>query len=242
MSKLAYTEVRVLVGGYDLSGRTSKVAISEEFDKAAAEDFLSAAHWNLPGLPTVAFSHEGQADSAASPLGVEDLLVAALGSANALTVCPLGLAVGGPAKFTRAMEFGHEFGGQLGEVYAFRVSGEGNGEMLIPGTIAGQGAKTTTGQGAAYNLGAVTAAQRLYGVLHVTAVSGGSPTLDVIVESDDAQGFGSPVTRLSFTQRATIGAEFKSAAGPFTDTWWRLKWTLGGSTPNFTILGAVGIR
>jgi hypothetical protein len=76
----------------------------------------------------------------------------------------------------------------------------------------------------------------------VIAAGGTLPTLDVTVQSDDAEGFASPTTRLTFTQKSAIGAEFITpVAGPITDTWWRVSWAIGGTTPTFGIVACVGI-
>jgi hypothetical protein len=94
-----------------------------------------------------------------------------------------------------------------------------------------------------YALGAATATQHLYGVLHVLAVSGTNPTLDVVIQSDDAEGFASGTTRGTFTQKTAVGSQFLTpVAGPVTDTHWRCTWTIGGTnTPSFTIALVVGI-
>jgi hypothetical protein len=92
--------------------------------------------------------------------------------------------------------------------------------------------------------GGVPSGKRLWGGLHATALFGTSPTLDVIIQSA-ATGdstFASPTTRLTFTQMTAIGAQLISAAGPITDTRFRLKATLGGSVnPRFTIFGWIAI-
>ncbi len=82
-------------------------------------------------------------------------------------------------------------------------------------------------------------------IAHYTAIgdpTGGSPTLDVTIESAALVGFGSPTTRMTFSQMTARGAQFASVAGAITDPYWRVKWTLGGSTPGFALVVAIGIQ
>jgi hypothetical protein len=78
--------------------------------------------------------------------------------------------------------------------------------------------------------------------LHVVAISG-APTFTVVLESDDNAGFTSPTTRLtSASYSASTGAEWQSVAGPVTDTYWRVKWTVtGGTGPSVSFLAVAGI-
>ncbi len=79
--------------------------------------------------------------------------------------------------------------------------------------------------------------------MHVVAASGTTPTLDMIVESDDNSGITSGVTRITFTQEVAVGAQYATAvAGPITDDWWRVGWTIGGTGPSFTVIVTVGIQ
>lgn len=90
-------------------------------------------------------------------------------------------------------------------------------------------------------LGAVSATQKLWASLHVFTLSGTSPTLDVIVQSDTV-GFGSPTDVITFTQATTRSGQFSSLAGPNTDTFWRVKWTLGGTGgPTAAFAVSIGI-
>jgi hypothetical protein len=92
-------------------------------------------------------------------------------------------------------------------------------------------------------LGAVAAGQRVYAALHVIdPVSGTSPTLDVTLKSAALVGFGSPTTRLTFTQATEPTSELLSAAGAITDEFWRVDFSIGGTdTPTFPFIVVVGI-
>jgi hypothetical protein len=75
------------------------------------------------------------------------------------------------------------------------------------------------------------------------AFGGTSPTLDVIVQSDDASGFPSATNRITFTQATGFTAEYATpVAGAITDDWWRVNFTIGGTaSPNFTFICVIGI-
>ncbi len=243
-----YKNVKVYSGGYDLSGYSNKAALSYEFDEVETIVFGDATHHGIPGLPKLGFELEGLASANATSTATwesDDILAARLGSATSqpMTFAPQTGADGEPAYFADSVLLKYAPGGAVGEAYAFSASGSGVDTALVRGTIMATGAKTSTSQGTARQLGAVTAAQKLYAVLHVFAVSGTSPTLDVLVKSDDAEGFSSGTTRITFTQKTAIGYQFATpVAGAITDDWWRIYWTIGGTdTPSFTFAVAVGI-
>ncbi len=67
--------------------------------------------------------------------------------------------------------------------------------------------------------------------LDVTAASGTTPTLDVIVETRTAAGTARTVGS-AFAQKTAVSSERKSFAG-FGDEY-RVRWTIAGTTPSFT--------
>jgi len=134
-------------------------------------------------------------------------------------------------------------GGSVGDLSALSVDAVGAGGVRpVRGLIMHpETARATSGSGVARQLGAVSSSQTVYAALHVVAASGTTPTLDVIVESDDASGFATPTTRLTFAQTAGKTAGWQSAAGAIADDWWRVGWTVGGTDPSFTFAVVVGI-
>ncbi len=243
MSKLVYKNCKLYSGGYNLSGDVNEMSFEYEFKEVPAFDFSSTAEYSIPGLPKIAYDLKGAVQMNSPTLAVEDILMAQIVTLdNPLTFCALTGADGDIAYFTKACGFTYSPGAPVGDLYKYQAKGAGSGEVLVRGQMAATGAKTVTGTGTALNLGAVTAAQKVYAALHVVAASGAAPTLDVIVESDDAQGFATPVTRATFAQQNAISSAFVSAAGPITDTWWRAKWTIGGGGPSFTVAVVIGIQ
>lgn len=129
----------------------------------------------------------------------------------------------------------------VGEMIGFSAGGKATGNLVRGTLMLNQTALAATGSGTARQLGAVGATQRLYAALHVYSVSGTSPTLDVIVESDNGVGMSSPITRITFSQMNAIGSQFTSVAGAITDDYFRIGYTLGGTTPSFSAVVVVGI-
>lgn len=67
--------------------------------------------------------------------------------------------------------------------------------------------------------------------LSVTAASGTTPTLDVVIEDTlDGTNWNAIGT---FAQKAAAGREVINITVPFADQV-RARWTIGGTTPSFT--------
>lgn len=95
-------------------------------------------------------------------------------------------------------------------------------------------ARTVTANGTAQSAEKATFLNLL---VDVTASSGTTPTLDLTVEwSMDGTNFGAAQAADSFTQFTATGRAFKqfSIKAPF----YRLVWTIGGTTPSFTFSAA----
>jgi hypothetical protein len=76
------------------------------------------------------------------------------------------------------------------------------------------------------------AALSLRAQLNVTAASGTTPTLDVVIE-DSVDGGVTWNTVGTFTQKTAVAREVINVTVPFADSL-RVRWTVGGTTPNFT--------
>jgi hypothetical protein len=108
----------------------------------------------------------------------------------------------------------------------------------------GTGEKTVTGNGNVVQLGTITAGiTGLYAALHVTAVAGEDPTLQVDIYSAAASNMAGATKRIEFTAvGATITSEIKSLLTAVTDTYWRATWTIGGTSGmSYTIALNAGI-
>lgn len=247
MGKFVQKTAKLYVAQFDLSGDLRKLGLSYDYDEVDETRYGNTCHSAIAGIPKVVLDAEGlfEADAtSAATWKVDDVLWDTIEDASKLmTVCPVSGAVSETCFFSIFMEGGYSLGSPVGEIVAFNAKAVGQGQPLVRGTVMGTGAKTATGTGTAYELGAATAAKYLYAGLHVFSAAGTNPTLDVIIESDDAEAFGSATTRATFAQKTAASAQWLTpVAGPVTDTWWRAKWTIGGSAnPTFNIAVVFGI-
>ena len=95
--------------------------------------------------------------------------------------------------------------------------------------VVASAARTTSGDsGVLANYGS---AQTLRAQLDVTAASGTTPTLDVVIEDTlDGTNWNTVGT---FAQKVTTGREVINVTTPFADRL-RVSWTIAGTTPSFT--------
>jgi len=126
--------------------------------------------------------------------------------------------------------------GSVGDQASFAIAAEAADKWFRGKLLADNAARTSSSNSTGIQLGTISASQKMHAALHVFAVSGTSPTLDVTIESDDNSGFSSATTRMTFTQATAVGAEvIGPTAGPAgSDDYWRVAWTIGGTgTPTF---------
>jgi hypothetical protein len=239
-------DCKLYLDQWDLSGISNQLSLSQEFDEVECLAFGDTCRHGIPGLAKVSFEHQGYwAVNSTGTDAPDDAVAANLAVASVpMMVCPTTGVAGTPCYFAPKLTSKYTWGGTVGDINAYTITGSGQGHALVRGTVMGTGAKTSTAAGTAYQLGQVSAAQKLYAQLHVFAVAGTDPTLDVIVESDNAEGFASGATRITFAQATAVGSEWATpVAGAITDDWWRISWTIGGTdNPSFTIAVGVGIR
>ncbi len=233
---------KLYLAQFDLSGDVNQVALDHDVEIKEITPFGSAAKKKIAGLENTAVKAKGFINVGLG--AVEETLWNKFAVADQpLTICPLTGADGEVAFSLQSLLAQYSPGAAVGDVFGFDVTAEGSGP-LVRGTLMATGAKTVTGTGTARQLGAVAAGQKLYAALHVLSKAGTSPTLDMKIQSDDAQAFTTPIDRITFAQATDIGAQWATPVnGPITDTWWRASWAIGGTGgPSFTVALVVGIR
>ncbi|HCA86375.1 MAG TPA: hypothetical protein DEQ61_13245 [Streptomyces sp.] len=244
MSKFVLTNVRLFTGGADLTGASSKIEISSEIEDKDVTNYASNG-WAevLGGLASAEFSGEGQWE-AGDPGLVDDVSWSELGGVGPWTIGPDGAAVGNLSYFTKALRADYTLGEAVGEVAPWTGTAKSSWPLVRgqiahpPGTT-----RTATGTGTALDLGAVAAGKRLYASLHVLSVAGTTPSITASIESDDASDFLSPTTRLTFAAASAVGGQILRTDGTaITDTWWRVAWTISGTSPSFFFVSSLGIR
>lgn len=237
-------DVGIFVAGYDLRGSVNKLDLSAKLDTEDVTTFASTDAngkiWQevTGGITGASVKAEGFADFS----GAESDSFSRLGYNDALSVMA-GTTVGSTAYLTNLQRGKFAILGKVGAVCPWSIEGSSTWPLVrgqlahAPGT-----ARTSNGSGTALVLGARSATQRLYAALHVYGASGAAPTLDVVIESDATDGFGSPTTQLTFSQASTVsGQASRASVGAETDTYYRAKWTVGGANPSFLFAVTFGI-
>ncbi|WP_432135149.1 hypothetical protein [Streptomyces sp. bgisy154] len=244
MGSFVLTDVRLFTGGADLTSASNKVEISAEAESKPTTNYGSGG-WTevIGGLASAEISGAGQWE-AGDPGLVDDAAWSQLGGVGAWSVGPAGAAVSDLAYFTKMLRGDYQLGGSVGDVAPWSSMGKSSWPLVRgqfahpPGT-----ARTADGSGTGIELGAVAAGQRLYAGLHVLSVAGTStPTLSVTVESDVDNTFASPATQLTFDPATAAGGQIlRTDASAITDTWFRVAWTITGTTPSFMFATTLGI-
>lgn len=237
------TNAVIYLGQYDVSTDHNMVEVPWGVESLDRTVFGDTTRRTMGGLFTADIKGQGFVDYNTGL--IEDVLRSNLAVQNVpILVAGDGAAANARATFTQALTANVKvMGAQVGELHGFTWDAKPSNAPLVDGTVmAAKSARTTSSNsGTAQLLGAVSASQKMYAALYVFAASGTTPTLAVTVKSDDGVGFATPTTQITFTTATAVGAQFASSGSSITDTYWRVDWTIGGTTPSFTFAVAIGI-
>jgi len=243
MAQLILQNSKLYIAGHDFSGDMNALSLDYGSDLQEDTAFGDDTHSRAGGLKTILAAHEGFVNLADD--GIDETLFGLIGTADTPTmICPIAGAENERSYMFLANHSEYNPGGAVGEMFQFGVRAEATGD-LIQSTVLHNASRTSTADGTGRNIGAVSASQFLYASIHVFAVSGTSPTLDVILESDAGDTWtGDESTRITFAEKSAISAEWATpVAGEITDAWWRIGWTIGGTdTPTFGFIVSMGIQ
>ncbi|WP_460067388.1 hypothetical protein [Streptomyces sp. YKOK-I1] len=245
MSKTVLLNVRTFAAGVDLTGASNKIELSSEVEDKDSTNYASGG-WKevLGGLGSAELSGEGQWE-AADPSKVDDASWAHIGTVIPWSVSANNAAnVGDLAYLMSALRSDYALFDAVGEVAPWSGTAK-SASPLVRGQFAHPPgtARTATGTGTGLQLGAVPSGKKLHAALHVLSVAGTStPTITARVESSVDNTFASPTTRLTFAAATAVGGQILRTNGTaITDTWWRIAWTISGTTPSFLFVGSLGI-
>jgi hypothetical protein len=243
MAIFTATDARIYLAQFSLGAFSRSVELTHKAAALDATTFGNTTKVHLAGLKEINLSFSGYQDYALlAPDAAFDSKFAIVDAP--VTLSPDGGEVGETAYFFKALHAEYTpMSATIGEMAPFSASASASSGKLVRGVIAATGSKTSTAAGTSQTLGAVSATQSIYAAMHILSVTGTNPTLDMIVQSDADDNWGAgATTRVTFTQATAAGSQFLSAAGPVTDTYWRVSWTIGGTaTPTFNIVVAIGI-
>lgn len=242
MSANVIKDAKLYLGSRNLTADIMAVAVnysSEILDKTTLGD---ETRNKVGGLKGVTCNAEMLFNSATSEGYMFDRINAA---GEPVTIGANSGVAGAVAYLFKAAVASYGPGASVGELLKLSFDAEASDSDLVRGNILHVAAgAVASGSSTPQNLGAISSVQQLYATLHAIAASAGD-TLDIVIESDTLVGFTSPVTRATFTQIAggvTAGEWLTPVAGPITDTWWRISWTIAGASPSFDFIVTMGIQ
>lgn len=238
-----WKDMSILEGGLELAGHGKSVELNGEcvpLDTTA----LSTTGWTTvtPGLKTGTVSLEFMQDFADG--SVDQTLWANFGASNVVRSLVTASADGSAAYTMRGIALQYTpLTGQVGDLAMGSIQSTVSNGPLVRGVLLHPSnvTRSSSSSGTGRQIGAVSSTQTLYAALHVISATGTSPTLDVKVQSDDNSGFTSATDRITFTQATSVGAQWDSVAGAVTDDYWRITYTVGGTTPGFAFAVVAGI-
>ena len=241
MAKFVFNDGKVFSGGYDLSDHVTSVNLEMTAEELDATTINSGGFKSkLGGLKDSTLAMDGFYEAGANK--PDALLGASIGNELIVTTVP-DAGVGNTAYFMKSRLFSYQMFGSVGEIAPFTISKSQSDDEVVQGKIEIDGALTASGNSTGVQLGAVGATEKVYVAIHCTAVSGTStPTVTFKLQSDDNSSFTSPTDRITFTGITAIGADYQSAAGAITDTYYRLNYTISGTNPSFSIHATIGIE
>ena len=238
-----WTNIAAYVGGYNLACRAKSFeAPTTTVAELDTTSLCDTWEQKIGGLKSTTWNAEVMQDFDTDQ--VDQLLgLSQLGEAFPISVAPAGVTEGDVAYTFRARMFEYSpLQASAGEIAMASLTGAGSGSPTVRGTVMNDAATAVTSSGTStgVQVGAVSSTQTMYAALHVLEASV-ADTLDVVIESDNNAGFTSDTDRITFTQASGITSEWASVPGAITDDYWRVRYTVGGSSPSFTFVVVIGV-
>ena len=239
----AIMNCRVYLAEVDLSGVANAAAINLKTDIVECTAFADAYKDKLAGMTDVIAEISGFYSAEAVTGNPDTKMFNQLALNNAILSILTGAgAAGEPVFFFRpTLSEYNPLGGKVSEMAVFKLHGEGAAPLVKGLVLMAKAAKTLTGTSTPFQLGAVASGQKIYAAVHIFTVSGTLPTLDLILQSDNAEAFSDPANQITFSQKSGVGQDWQTKDGAVADDWWRLSYTIGGTLPSFTLAVVAGI-
>ena len=233
MSSFVGTAHRVYVGPLDLSGLASHVDFGQSSRSMEPCTTFNDGGFNCvkPGMISGSGMVDGYQDYATGVLD-DTISIGSMGSQYAMTVIPATgtVAAADPCWFSRGLIGSlNPLDGAKGQMGEFHLGLNFDTTMLRGFVGAPKATVVANTTGTAVAMTGPSATQRLYAWVHVFAYSGFTNVV-FTVETDDAVGFPSATTRLTFTTVTGLTSEFASVTGGFaTETHARIVATKTGA-------------
>mgnify|MGYP001571894393 CR=1 FL=1 len=229
MGTEVFRDAKVWLAQFNMTGYLNELELTHGVELQDNTVFGNTTRSMAPGLETLTFSLKGFSDFTDD---TQDEIVRTRVGTQSIPVT-IGMQTGLQATRAYLLEAGisaYQSGGAVGILAPFSLSGYANdGQKIINGVILEDGmlARTANGTSSSWGELAVGATEKLYAILHVVAYSGFTNV--VIKLTSDTVGFPSPTDRITFDTVTGLTSQFAiPLAGPITDTYWRVSYTVTG--------------
>jgi len=232
-------KTRVMSGKFPLSCYATAVTSATSRAMLDTTTLCDDAQTFIKGVRSASLTVETIVDNATTADNYWDTLTGfyAAGTEIPLTVSPEGIAVNSAAIVGKGFVTNFAPASTVGDKVTASLTFTVNGRTSFDGrNLVAHSAITTNTTGTTVDGGAASANGALAN-LHITAASGTSPTLDVVVEHSTNNSTWA--TLGTFAQATGTGGESIVIAGPTVNRYVRSRATTGGTNPSFTIAVAV---
>lgn len=230
----------VLFNQFNLSAYFNEYSMSSRADTAETTTFGKNSKTYIPGLTDGTLSLRGLFDGAAD--AIDEELSGALGATSdpAVTVAIEGsLAIGKRTASMRGPETSYEVSAPVSDVVSASAEFQATGGILTGVSLKDLAAETASTNGTGVNdRGLASSGQSTRGgffIVHVTAVSGTTPTLTVALQdSDDNLTYAALSPAAATASITAVGAYVVEVTDTTLRRFVRYASTIGGTTPSFT--------
>ena len=219
MAEQILKNVKLYVGGYDVTGDMNEVSLSEKADMVDNTVFGDNSRGRIAGMRDVELSAGGFWNASSGVTGttygkIDPVAFRNLGSSmNAITILPNGTGLGDIAYTVPGCIGEYSPGGSIGDMFGFSVSAYSinalsRGKLVMRGLVSTDwgGVNTSTGQ----NIGTATTKMKIVTGIHVLESSGAAGgAVGIKIQASTASDFsGTPKTLYATT--LTTGLSGKS--------------------------------
>jgi hypothetical protein len=232
MAFINSNQTTMLYGTNALAAYLRTVSPSASVEMLDVTTLADTAKAFTPGLEDFTLSIDGLFDTATSAGSIWANITNAInaGSIVATSVAPTGFAVGNSVWVLPARTINYEVSSAVADVVGFSMSFGAGSPANVGVSLADLSAVTATANGTTVD-NAVATTNGSVAQIHVTAVSGTSPTMTAIVQHSTN---GSTWATLgTFTAITGTTSEVITTTGT-VNRYVRAQYTVGGTTPSIT--------
>jgi len=238
MSSYVLKDADIRYNGLDITGILNQVTIEYGAELQDRTTLNSATRQRLAGLLDAKVNCNGFWDD-----DFDSELFASIGrTANGVvSIAPNNAEIGARGFTMLAQSATYTKSGNVGDMAQVALNFESD-SLLVRGKVGQNGSISANGNSGGILLDSAPSGGFIYGSVHVTSLAGtDTPTINFFVDSSSTIDFGVSTNRITFDAMTAIGAQQDFLAGPITDEFWRLRWTVSGTNPVFSVFAVLGI-